>query len=689
MAARIAVQCGQIQKQMAETVPIFVQRYKVAAPAISNFNLILGMTKMRDVADERSDQSANGAGVDQGSGSRRHASENLSAALKLAAAGLPIFPARVYPEPGSGRWNKRPLVERWQDVATTDPEQIRKWWRAHPSAVPGSELRRAGLVVVDADRHPGAPDGVAAFAALEAENGGLPAHPETDTAGGGKHHFFCRPAGEPLGNRSGALPEGIDVRGTGGWVVAPGSVRPDGARWQAAPSSQPLPDAYRTGTLQPLPDWIVRLIRASRAQHERNERSSRWTNPGGSTREAAYTHATLNRLTNELGCALPGARNNALNRAAFRMGGMIARGWVDHGNVADCLWNACIRNGLVADDGPDAVQATLASGVAAGMRSPHPDLADGPGSYSRAGSDRHSGPEPVQLRPITLGEFLSLDIKPREFVIEPLIHECGLVMVYAWRGVGKTWFALGLGYAIASGGAYLKWVAKKPRRVLHVCGEMPAVDLKQRLSQVVAKRSSLEPGWYRIISADLHEFGIPDLATAEGQAAMDAVLGDAEVIIFDNVSTLFRTGQENESQSWVPVQDWLLKLRREGRSVVIIHHANKGRAQRGTSKREDVLDVVLNLREPSDYEPSEGSRFEVHYEKARGLSGIDAVSPFEAKLEIRDGAFWTMRDIEDARLAEILELKEDDMSVRQIAAELGLSKSAVQRALKKSKKGDA
>ena len=171
---------------------------------------------------------------------------------------------------------------------------------------------------------------------------------------------------------------------------------------------------------------------------------------------------------------------------------------------------------------------------------------------------------------------------------------------------------------------------------------------------------------------------------------MDAVLGDAEVVIFDNVSTLFRTGHENESESWVPVQNWLLQLRREGRSVVIIHHSNKAKAQRGTSKREDVLDVVLNLREPSDYEPSEGARFEIHFEKSRGLSGTEAVTSFESTLEIRDGnAVWTMRDIADARQSEILELSEGGMSVRKIAVELGLSKSAVQRALKKGPKGDA
>ena len=303
---------------------------------------------------------------------------------------------------------------------------------------------------------------------------------------------------------------------------------------------------------------------------------------------------------------------------------------------------------------------------------------------------RIQNPNPIPLLPITLDELLNLAIKPREFVIEPLIHKRGLVMVFAWRGVGKTWFALGLGYAIATGGKFLRWAATTPRRVLHVCGEMPAVDLKDRLERVAAGAAKpREPGLFRIISADLHDHGIPDLATLDGQAAIDAVLGEAEVVIFANVSTLFRTGQENELESWVPVQNWLLKLRREGRTVVIIHHSNKAKAQRGTSKREDVLDVVLNLRAPSDYEASEGARFEVHFEKARGLSGTDAVSPFEAKLEMSNGAAnWTMRGIEDARHAEILELKGDGWTVRKIAAELGMSKSAVQRVLSKSSGGD-
>jgi putative DNA primase/helicase len=306
-------------------------------------------------------------------------------------------------------------------------------------------------------------------------------------------------------------------------------------------------------------------------------------------------------------------------------------------------------------------------------------------AWSRA-ADFGRGGAPA-LKPVSLHELLKMDLKPRAPIIGGLLHERGIVMAYAWRGVGKTWFALSLAYAIATGGKFLRWESAKPRRVLYIDGEMPAIGLRERMEPIVGARESKPPSddYFRFLPADLHEFGLPNLATEAGQAAVDAVLGDANVIVFDNVSTLFISGRENEAESWLPVQAWLLKLRREGRAVIIVHHAGKGKSQRGTSRREDILDVVLNLRAPSDYEPSEGARFEVHFEKARGLSGKDT-DPFEVKLETRDGkALWVTRSLEDARSAEILELQAEGKSVRAIAQELGMSKSAVQRALTKGK----
>ncbi len=153
----------------------------------------------------------------------------------------------------------------------------------------------------------------------------------------------------------------------------------------------------------------------------------------------------------------------------------------------------------------------------------------------------------------------------------------------------------------------------------------------------------------------------------------------------DSLSTLCRSGVENESESWLPVQEWALRLRRNGVSVLFVHHAGKSGKQRGTSRREDVLDTVICLKRPRDYTSSDGARFEVEYEKARGLSG-DEAAPFEAKLEIHDGAaLWTTKDIEDRTMEQVAELKRLGLSDRDIAIELGISKSTANRHVNKAR----
>ena len=131
------------------------------------------------------------------------------------------------------------------------------------------------------------------------------------------------------------------------------------------------------------------------------------------------------------------------------------------------------------------------------------------------------------------------------------------------------------------------------------------------------------------------------------------------------------------------MQSWLLDLRRRGLSVLLIHHAGKTGVQRGTSRREDVLDTVIALKRPKDYEPEDGARFEIHFTKHRGFAGEDA-APIEAKLDT-DGlgrAHWEVVDLGDKQAAEIRELKDDGLSIREIAVRLGISKGKVERRLK-------
>jgi hypothetical protein len=291
-----------------------------------------------------------------------------------------------------------------------------------------------------------------------------------------------------------------------------------------------------------------------------------------------------------------------------------------------------------------------------------------------------------RLRPLSLAEFLELELPPRGMMLAPWLPEKGLAMVYAKRGVGKTHFALTGGYAVACSGSYLGFEAPRPRRVLYLDGEMPAKTMQSRLAAIVAGFDPRPPEstFFRLLSADLIDGGLPDLGTTEGQAEVDAAIGDAELVIVDNLSALLRSGKENEAESWLLIQSWALAHRRAGRSILFVHHAGKGGQQRGTSRREDLLDTVITLRWPEDYQAEQGARFEVYFEKARGVFGDDARA-FEARYEERDGAaLWTRTEIADAELMRVVAALHDGMSIRGTAEELGLSKGQVERLKKRA-----
>lgn len=122
---------------------------------------------------------------------------------------------------------------------------------------------------------------------------------------------------------------------------------------------------------------------------------------------------------------------------------------------------------------------------------------------------------------------------------------------------------------------------------------------------------------------------------------------------------------------------------------MVAHQTGRSAKARGASKREGVLDTVIQLKHPEDYDPGEGAGFEVHLTKARGMFGEDALA-FEAKLELdEDGAArWVCTDLksEDAEdVQKVLELSEAGKSTREIGKELSMSKSRVDRLLKKAK----
>lgn len=293
-------------------------------------------------------------------------------------------------------------------------------------------------------------------------------------------------------------------------------------------------------------------------------------------------------------------------------------------------------------------------------------------------------PKLPELNVANVFDFINMKLPPREFILSPWLPVQGLAMIYAPRGVGKTHVALGIAHAVISQGSFLGWNAPKARNVLYLDGEMPAALMQERLSSLLGKEKLAGYANFRLLTPDLQNGPMPDLATQAGQLMLEPHLNGIDMIIVDNISTLCRNSKENEADSWLPVQEWALKMRASGKSILFIHHAGKGGNQRGTSKREDILDTVVALKRPEDYNPKDGAVFQIYFEKARGFVGQDAEG-FEAQLIVNEQhQEWKIRSIKKSSYNEVLALASQGFKQKEIAEKLDLDKSNVSRHLKRA-----
>src|SRR6516164_7697547 len=142
------------------------------------------------------------------------------------------------------------------------------------------------------------------------------------------------------------------------------------------------------------------------------------------------------------------------------------------------------------------------------------------------------------FRAVGINDFLSLDIPPREMLLAPILLERSLGMLYAPRGLGKSWLALSIGLAVASGTPILRWSAPRQRNVLYVDGEMPLVSLQERLKAISVPFGTAIPNdGFCILAADQIDSGI-NLSSEDGQRSLEPLLENVDLLILDNLSTL-------------------------------------------------------------------------------------------------------------------------------------------------------
>ncbi len=281
----------------------------------------------------------------------------------------------------------------------------------------------------------------------------------------------------------------------------------------------------------------------------------------------------------------------------------------------------------------------------------------------------------------SMQELLARDLPPRHFLLDPLLPQQSIILVAAAAGTGKTFFAMEIAYAVATGGKFLDWVAPEPAGVLYVDGELPLNLLQERIRLLHQVHKHL-PNNFNLLARDEQEKGIPCLSTPEGQEFIEQALHpDTKLIVLDNISTLVRNGLENESRSWQPIQDWTLEMRLRGYSILLIHHTGKSGDQRGTSSRIDTPDGAIKLT-PLEVSVEEGTTCMLltyikplrHARKSKQTE--------QRKLTMNDGV-WKWEAAEISNRERIAELLEANWKQNEIARELGISASAVCQAVKK------
>lgn len=293
---------------------------------------------------------------------------------------------------------------------------------------------------------------------------------------------------------------------------------------------------------------------------------------------------------------------------------------------------------------------------------------------------------PNQYRVATLGELLKMDIPPRQWLLYPFLQERSTCMLYAKRGVGKTYVGLSIALAVAGGVNIMGFNADAAHKVLYIDGEMAAYDLRERARALALGLGDSFSGFdnLQFLSAELQPDGSPNLAHPDTQAEIETLLADVDLLIIDNLSALCSFGRENEAESWGPMQRWLLHLKHQGKSMLVIDHAGKNGDNRGTSKKQDALESIINLEPPEGYKTSEGARFIITYTKSRGVHGED-IEQCEARLregDVPDSLTWDIcgyispkdKKSEEER-ARARELKAAGKTSREIAQIMGIGKT--------------
>ena len=521
--------------------------------------------------------------------------------------GLPVFPCDD---------QKRPMTAHGFRDATRDPDLIRRSFaRAAMIGIPTGEA--SGFFVLDLDCKNGA-QGLEWLAAHEAR---LPQTRRHRTRSGGIHLLFTMPTGRAIRNSASKVGPGVDVRGTGGYIIAPPS---DGY------------DVVDACTIAEAPAWLLDLIDppAPQAQTVSPRPPSPPRQSGDGT---PYALAALDAAATAIMTAPDGAKHDTLNREAYSIGGLVAAGQLAEGPAIATLASALEGLRARCEDFP-AAQKTLRQAFAQGMAKPReapaprlvrriveeyrddrpepPPLEEAPPHWSM-----EPEPEPPQLEvervsPDAPGTGLPLvyfqDVEPAltgDDFVEGLLIRAAMSVFYGPSNCGKTFFASDLALHIAMG---KPWNGREVAQggVIY-CALEGSHGIRNRVA-AWAKHYGVEgaPIPFAIIPVALNlldpEADTSRLIEAIQEAA--AKMGwNVALVVMDTLSRAMAGGNENAPEDMGALVMNSDRIRQAtGAHVAWIHHSGKDQAQgaRGHSLLRAATDTEIEIIRPDANSPS-------------------------------------------------------------------------------------
>ncbi|WP_417809948.1 AAA family ATPase [Thioclava sp.] len=528
--------------------------------------------------------------------------DNLQAALSHAKAGRPVFPCGP---------DKRPLV-KWRDRATTNPAQIERWWKKWPDAMPGLPMGRAsGLAVLDLDKRPDK-DGAAALRDLGFDPDSL-SPCIIATPSGGQHVYFQW--GEGLGNSAAGLPAGVDVRGEGGYAIAPGAVNgvgaysgdltPDLPQWPESlrPARSDGPEAV-SGEREGLPPDLVReavmalpndgdvfanrddWLKIVAAVHyetdgsdEGLELAQEW-----SAQHPTYNEGETESVWQSFHRAKGPVRTFATIRAEARKHGWHDPIWAAaRAAEIDALFDLCWT-------AEELVEAEIAATI--------DELVGDPAAIG-AKADLDTITAQTKLRFLSPSDCEAMPA--RRYVVKGLLAERDVGCIVGAPGAGKSLLAPFLGYAVAQGERVFGH-RTRAGGVLYVAAE-DGHGMRGRVKAL--KDTHGDTDAFHIVD------GVSDLLNSRVAGKPSPHLGallkavkerKPALVVIDTIAMAFPGLEENDSKSMGLVVAAAQSLTKWGAAVLLIHHDTKDGQQglpRGHSILNGALDMSLHIKRES------------------------------------------------------------------------------------------